>query len=132
MKTRTLIIPFSPPSIGPSNAEEDAAHEEFENNLFNNYYSSAIGWIVGLRKVLLNEGREKIQNAKLQLQNACVMKARNITGCSIEIFVLEQVSHRIQLHVHACEVSSYLCDYVSKFYAKLILLCARVQISYIP
>lgn len=95
MKTRTLVVPFSPPSTGPINAEEDAAYEEFENNLLNYYYTSAIGWIVGLRKLLLEEGKAKIQSTKQQLQKACVMKTRNITGCSIAIFVLEQVGHRI-------------------------------------
>ena len=93
MKTRTLVVPFSQPSTGPINAEEDAAYEEFENNLLNHYYSSTMGWVVGLRKTLIEEGKAKIQNTKLQLQKACVMKTRNITGCSIAMFVLEQVSH---------------------------------------
>lgn len=94
MKTRTLIVPFSQPSTGPINAEEDAAYEEFENNLLNHYYTSAIGWVVGLRKTLLEEGKAKILDIKLQLQKACVMKTRNITGCSIAIFVLQQVSQK--------------------------------------
>ena len=86
---------LSQPSTGPINAEEDASYEEFENNLLNYYYSSAMGWVVSLRKTLLEEGKAKIQYTKTQLQKACVMKTRNITGCSIAMFVLEQVSHRI-------------------------------------
>jgi len=47
------------------NAEEDAVYEEFDNNLLNHYNTSAMGWVVGLRKALLEEGKAKIQNTKL-------------------------------------------------------------------
>lgn len=93
-------MPFSLPSTGPVNAEEDAAYEEFENNLLSHYYTSVMGWVVGLRKALI-EGKATIQNTKLQFQKVCVMRTRNITSCSIAMFFLEQVSfsHKVD-HFH--------------------------------
>lgn len=38
-RTRTLVVPFSPPSTGLINAEEDAAYEEFKNYLLGHDFS---------------------------------------------------------------------------------------------
>ena len=84
-------MPFSLPSTGPINTEEDEAYEQFEKNLLNHFYTSTSGWIVSLRNVLLKEGKNDIQQKKLQLQESG-MKIRNATGWAVALFFLEKVS----------------------------------------
>ena len=90
-----MIVPFNKPSTGPVTAEEDAAYEEFEDKLHQNYFTSAIGWIVSLRQKLLDEGRDEIQDVKFEFQNDTSQNTRNITGWSILFFFLKQVCRSI-------------------------------------
>lgn len=85
-------MPFSLPSTGPVSTEEDQAYEEFEKNLLNHYYTSVMGWVVSLRKILIEKGKSEIQQTKLQLQEVFGMKIRNATGWAIALFFLQQVS----------------------------------------
>ena len=46
VKSRVLMVPFSLPSIGPTNLMECHALEDLEEALKNGTYSSAIGWVI--------------------------------------------------------------------------------------
>ena len=91
LKTRILVVPFSLPPTGPISNEEDEAYEQFEKNLLTHYYTSTTGYIVSLRNVLLKEGKNDIQQKKLQFKEGS-MKIRNATGWAIALFFLKKVS----------------------------------------
>ena len=55
-------MPFSKPSIAPSNDQEQEAYEELEDMLCEGTLSSVFGWAISLEKVLTN--REKIREMK--------------------------------------------------------------------
>lgn len=89
LKSCILIIPFNKPSTGPVTPEEDTAYEEFEDKLHQQYFASAVRWIVSLWQKLLNEGRDEIQDEKFEFENNTSQNTRNITSWSILFFFLK-------------------------------------------
>ena len=66
--------------------------EAFEENFKKHYYENAIGWIVGLHKVLL-QSKEKIQIIKLERNfEECGLKYATPLDGLLHCFFLEQVS----------------------------------------
>ena len=61
MITRTLLIPFNAPSVGPLNATSEIAFKEMEALLKTHQFSSAIGWIISLDKEL-RKSNDVIEN----------------------------------------------------------------------
>ena len=48
--TRTLLVPFNGPSVGPQDNTSEKAFKEMESLLKDHQFSSAIGWIISLAK----------------------------------------------------------------------------------
>ena len=88
MKSRILVVPFDLPSTGATT--EEAGYEYFENSLRQNYFSSVIGWIAGLGKIL-KQSKDVIQTTRLELIDISKGKTRNATEWSILLFFLKKV-----------------------------------------
>ena len=91
VKSRVLLIPFDLPSTGPTKDEEYKQFEEFEEKLHNHHYSSAVGWLVKLRLLLLSEGKSFVEEMKTELHDVFQMRVRNTIGWALCLFFLKQV-----------------------------------------
>jgi len=103
------MVPFSKPSTGPVSAEETSAFDKFEENLHTHYYSSSIGWIVGLQKAF-RQSKTKIQEIREELLQNSELKIRNTNGWALVLFFLEQVRRDEKLDhiIHNCQHHTFL------------------------
>jgi hypothetical protein len=56
--TRTILIPFAEPSIGPTDEEGDEVFAEMEDLVQQRLFSKSIGWIIELGARLVEEKTE--------------------------------------------------------------------------
>lgn len=62
-----LLVPFGLPTVGPQTTGKFEAFEAFEKALLHSHYSSAVGWVICLRELLLTDGKQKVNEIKEQL-----------------------------------------------------------------
>ena len=85
------MVPFSLPITGPTTPEDVCAYEDFQQRLVSKKFSSALGWIVQLRRVFEEKGKEYVQSVQVELREACGMSVRNTTGWASCLFFLNEV-----------------------------------------
>ena len=66
-QSRVLLIPFSPPSVGPVDDEHQHAYEQLTLAFKNNTFSALIGWVIHQDSETndsnVNKVRDKISSA---------------------------------------------------------------------
>ena len=95
VKSRSLGVRFSVPSTGPTTSEEFKAYDQLKTSMKEGKYSSAVGWVVGLRQVLISEGKQYVRNKQEEITE-CLKTFnvfRNTAGWASTLFFLEQVSY---------------------------------------
>ncbi len=104
MKSRSLCVPFSVPSTGPTTSQEFEAYDELKTSMKEGKFSSAIGWVVGLRNILISEGKEYVRTKQAEITQ-CLKTfhvSRNTAGWASTLFFVEQVSKFYHLNRHQC------------------------------
>ena len=102
VRSRSLCVKFSLPSTGPTTSEEFLAFDEFKSGMKEGKYTSAIGWVVGLRKIFLLEGKNYVQSKQQEIRSRVKTYTicRNTTGWASTLFFLEKVSsHKFPSYV---------------------------------
>lgn len=87
-----LLVSFELPSVDPETNEDFEAFETYEEALLYSHYSSAVVWVVGLRELLLTEGRQSIQDIKEELWHIFGTKIRSTIGWAVCLFFVSRVS----------------------------------------
>ena len=99
ISSRTLLVPFNLPKVGPMDSMQAAAFQQLLNYL--KAASSMAGVVVRIETDLKTEGREEI----LQLLNPIffeivgISDPRVVTGCSILLYFTNKVNFYISLYV---------------------------------
>lgn len=83
------MVPFSPPSVGPTNAEEDGLYEHLENSVHTKEFSSCVGWVVTLGETLKEEGRQFVTQMRVKLRDK--FSSRECTNWCILLFFFNKV-----------------------------------------
>lgn len=89
--SRTVIIEFSEPPVGPSTPEEEEAFEEFDGLLHSSTVSAAIGWAIRQEQAIM-AGKSAVSSLKSRLREACPLLHRNVQNWAVLLFLLEQVN----------------------------------------
>jgi len=105
VRSRVLLVPFGLPSVGPQTTGEFEAFEAFEEALLHSHYSSAVGWVICLKELLLTDGRQKVHEIKEQLRPIFGAKIRSTVGWAVCLFFVSHVSPLLW-HTHACIINS--------------------------
>ena len=94
VRSRSLCVKFSLPSTGPTTSQEFQAFNEFKSGMKEGKYTSAIGWVVGLREKFLCEGKYYVQSKQQEIRDRVrtYTICRNTTGWASTLFFLEKVS----------------------------------------
>ena len=102
VRSRSLCVQFSLPLTGPTTSEEFLAFDEFKSGMKEGKYTSAIGWVVGLRKIFILEGKNYVQSKQQEIRSRVKTYTicRNTTGWASTLFFLEKVSsHKFPSYV---------------------------------
>ena len=105
-----LLVPFGLPSVGPQTTGEFEAFEAFEEALIHSHYSSAVGWVICLKELLLTDGRQKVHEIKEQLRPIFGAKIRSTVGWAVCLFFVSHVSPLLW-HTHACIINPFSVDF---------------------
>ena len=84
------MIPFSEPSVAPDTDEEEEAFTEFEDLILSGEVSSAIGWAIKQRQVLLDDrGSSAVKELKERLRG--IFHGRTCQNWAVLLFFLKEV-----------------------------------------
>ena len=84
-----MLIPFEKPSTGPTTSDEYRNFEAFEKALRNKDYSSAVGWVIAQREVLLTDCGDFVSEMKASLRETFTSNIRSTTGWALCLFFVK-------------------------------------------
>ena len=88
--SRTTVIQFREPTIGPANEEKEETFTEFEDIISTGTMSSIVGWSILQRKAVVSaEGKEKVLDIKEKLLG--VFQGRNLQNWALLLFFVKKV-----------------------------------------
>ena len=88
VKSHVLLIPFGLPSTGPTTSAQYDAFEDFEQALQKTHFSSAVGWMISQREVLLSDSTSFVSEVKDFLRDVFQGNVPNITGWALCLYFL--------------------------------------------
>ena len=88
--TRTLLILFEEPSVGPMDYSTELAFTEMEQVLKVYGFSKCLGWIIGIGKKL-QEDHDVIEDCKTRLKGK--FPPRVAQGWAVCTYIAKEVSH---------------------------------------
>jgi hypothetical protein len=81
--TRTILIPFAEPSIGPTDEEGDEVFAEMEDLVQQRLFSKSIGWIIELGARLVVLSRDLVTSDWYPVDRPASIRATSLMAQSI-------------------------------------------------
>ena len=88
--SRSLLVPFSLPSVGPVSTDEEDAYEELRVGMLHNLYSSCVGWVVNAVISLQNE-KDEVLDLKQKLFVLFPGQPRVVLGWALALYFTRKV-----------------------------------------
>lgn len=113
MQSRLCLIPFTKPAVAPVTEDEHLAFDELEDVLEDQELSSAIGWAIQLKSLLVC--KEEVRLVKVLLRDS--FQGRSAHNWSLLLLCAKQVNfihvvyflyHNFHFHIHVVDYGSWI------------------------